>query len=495
MSEIDRSIPIPIYYQLITLIKHQIETGELRPGEKLPTETELCTRFNISRNPIQRAMRELEAEGLIIRSARRGTFVREIEHESLQLKVVVPDTRIRVPEAHWPWPLKRAAARWNELHSTTSVTLTVETVPLVELFDYLTYAVAAGQVPDISVIDTVWVPEFASRHYLYALEELDPTWPQTYQPKFYQPLVFANSHENVQYTVPTNADVSILWYRRDWFENEGLTPPHNWNDLITVGRYFKQPEVRARYHLGAYPLSLLGGRAGGETTTYQFLPLLWSAGGEVVTHDHVVLNSAATVQALRALTRLVHDEQLADPSICELPWDGALQAFANGDVAMAFGGTYENALIGSTAGWDRNTFFEQVGFVPIPTLSEQQPSVLVGGMTYGVFRQSAYPQQALELLKLMLTPDILEPFSLRMNQNAAYRPVDENIRPTKNTLPDYVRPWLAQGRVRPMLPNYAQISKQIQEMIEAVISEQMTAEAAANRATERISGITDLPIA
>ena len=62
-----------------------------------------------------------------------------------------------------------------------------------------------------------------------------------------------------------------------------------------------------------------------------------------------------------------------------------------------------------------------------------------------------------------------------------------------NSLPNYVRPWLTQGRVRPMLPNYEQISKQIREMVEVVVREQMTAQDAAHRAAERISGITGLP--
>ena len=494
MPEIDRSIPIPIYYQLVTLIKQQIAEGVLRPGDRLPTEAELCAQYDISRNPIQRAMRELETEGLIERSARRGTFVRFAE-DAIELAIAIPDARISVPGAHWRWPLERAAEQWNAQHPALTLTLSFESIPHAHLFDHLTRAVAEGQGPDISVLDTVWVPEFASRHYLYALDELDPAWVARHQAHFYEALLPANSFAGRQYTIPTNADSSILWYRRDWFAQEGIAPPRTWDDLIAAGQHFHQPAVRERYGLSAYPLSFLGGRAGGETTTYQFLPLLWSAGADVFDGEMVVLHSEETCRTLCFLASLVHEVELAPHGVIDLPWDGALRAFARGDVAMACGGTYENALIGALAGWDRAAFYDHVGFVPVPPPLDRDPVMLIGGMTYGIYRQSAHARTALELITLMLSPSILKPFSVQMEQNAAFRPVDEAIRADEHALVNTVASYMAQGRVRPVLPHYEQVSRQIQEMVETVLGGQMSTEDAVLRAAERIAGITDRPLA
>ena len=44
MAIIDRNSAIPLYYQLKLYFKKQIETGELRVGDQLPTEAELCDR-------------------------------------------------------------------------------------------------------------------------------------------------------------------------------------------------------------------------------------------------------------------------------------------------------------------------------------------------------------------------------------------------------------------------------------------------------------------
>ncbi len=75
MATIDRNSAIPLYYQLKLFLKRQIESGELAPGDQLPTEAELCDRFSISRAPVRQAMAELARDGLIYRRAGAGSFV------------------------------------------------------------------------------------------------------------------------------------------------------------------------------------------------------------------------------------------------------------------------------------------------------------------------------------------------------------------------------------------------------------------------------------
>lgn len=59
MFEVDPGSPIPIYHQLKSAIKKKIETGEFKPGERIPTEQELCERYAISRSPVRQALKEL----------------------------------------------------------------------------------------------------------------------------------------------------------------------------------------------------------------------------------------------------------------------------------------------------------------------------------------------------------------------------------------------------------------------------------------------------
>ena len=64
---------IPLYSQLVGIIKQSISSGELGVGDLLPSEAELCRAMNISRNTVRQAIGELEEEGLVVRKRGKGT--------------------------------------------------------------------------------------------------------------------------------------------------------------------------------------------------------------------------------------------------------------------------------------------------------------------------------------------------------------------------------------------------------------------------------------
>ena len=66
---------IPLYTQLVGIIKRHISSGALAVGELLPSEAELCRTLDISRNTVRQAIGELEEEGLVVRKRGKGTFV------------------------------------------------------------------------------------------------------------------------------------------------------------------------------------------------------------------------------------------------------------------------------------------------------------------------------------------------------------------------------------------------------------------------------------
>lgn len=76
-SQINFDSPIPYYAQLMKVIKGIIASEELAPGDQLPSEPALCETYGVSRTVVRHALRELEAEGLIIRRKGKGTFVAE----------------------------------------------------------------------------------------------------------------------------------------------------------------------------------------------------------------------------------------------------------------------------------------------------------------------------------------------------------------------------------------------------------------------------------
>jgi GntR family transcriptional regulator, N-acetylglucosamine utilization regulator len=72
---LDRSSPLPLYHQLKERLVQRIGSGVWAPEARLPSERELCDLFGISRITVRQALDQLVAEGRLVRSHGRGTFV------------------------------------------------------------------------------------------------------------------------------------------------------------------------------------------------------------------------------------------------------------------------------------------------------------------------------------------------------------------------------------------------------------------------------------
>jgi GntR family transcriptional regulator len=68
---------IPLYIQIAEGLMDRIEAGELAPGDRLPPERELSEKLGVNRMTLRRALRVLEAQGLIVRKHGVGTYIAE----------------------------------------------------------------------------------------------------------------------------------------------------------------------------------------------------------------------------------------------------------------------------------------------------------------------------------------------------------------------------------------------------------------------------------
>ena len=67
----------PIYTQLIQQVKVGIVTGAFPPGERLPSVRDMATEAGVNPNTMQRALAELERDGLVYSQRNAGRFVTE----------------------------------------------------------------------------------------------------------------------------------------------------------------------------------------------------------------------------------------------------------------------------------------------------------------------------------------------------------------------------------------------------------------------------------
>ena len=79
---------LPIYSQLVERIKLGIVSGNFRPGERLPSVRDMAAEAGVNPNTMQRALQELERDGMVYAQRTAGRFVTEdmcvIEHTKKQ---------------------------------------------------------------------------------------------------------------------------------------------------------------------------------------------------------------------------------------------------------------------------------------------------------------------------------------------------------------------------------------------------------------------------
>jgi len=79
VTSIDRSLYEPAYAQLVRILLGQIAAGVFRPGDRLPSEAQLCERYGVSPMTVRRVINILADQGVVIAEQGRGTFVKPLE--------------------------------------------------------------------------------------------------------------------------------------------------------------------------------------------------------------------------------------------------------------------------------------------------------------------------------------------------------------------------------------------------------------------------------
>ena len=118
--ELDRSSPVPLYYQLAQAIEAAIRDGELSPGDRFENELALAKRLTLSRPTTRRAIQELVDKGLLVRKRGVGTqVVQNPVHRRVELTSLFDDlvagrpgadhAAARLPRRHRPMKRSRAS--------------------------------------------------------------------------------------------------------------------------------------------------------------------------------------------------------------------------------------------------------------------------------------------------------------------------------------------------------------------------------------------------
>ena len=81
MTTLSKTDGVALYVQVRETLRDQIDTGMLKPGQKLPSEDELAAQFGVSRMTVRQGISDLTDEGMLYRRRGIGTFVTQFHVE------------------------------------------------------------------------------------------------------------------------------------------------------------------------------------------------------------------------------------------------------------------------------------------------------------------------------------------------------------------------------------------------------------------------------
>lgn len=158
LYRLDRSTPIPLYYQIKQNILSAIGEGRLQSGDLLPTEYDFCEACSISRPTVRQAMNELVQEGILYRLKGKGTYVSAPKidgrflnklqsfQEEMRQKGLVPTTRVLRAQVMEGKPLINAALHMDNRQKLVYLERVrcADSEPLVYVETYLPYRLVPG---------------------------------------------------------------------------------------------------------------------------------------------------------------------------------------------------------------------------------------------------------------------------------------------------------------------------------------------------------------
>lgn len=260
------------------------------------------------------------------------------------------------------------------------VTVNVTPVDWGQAVAKLQTAIAGNQTPDISQMGTDMMGQFAATGALEAV-------PANFAPAtFFESAWNTNVVNGTVSGVPWYVETRVLYYRTDVAEKAGITtPPATWDDLTAMAKAMQSKG-------GAdWGLSL------GTKNWQEYLPFLWSAGGDVMDAQGAFqLNSPQAVEALTYYNSFF-TEGLSPKSVQE-GFD-ITPAFVAGTHPMFFSGPWHLALIKEAGGAG---FEDKWAIAPMP--KKVSATSFVGGSNLVVFKESKNKDAAWAFVQYLSDP-------------------------------------------------------------------------------------------
>jgi multiple sugar transport system substrate-binding protein len=280
--------------------------------------------------------------------------------------------------------------RFEQSHPNLKVRLQNESGGSQNAMTKLQTMISGQQGPDVMAIHGAFFIPFAAKGALLDLGQKAASEVGD----FSENILSICKYQDKLYSLPRYTSVYSLFYNKTLFDEAKVAYPGtqadwNWDEYLKTAKALtKDTNGDGKPDQWGCVIDFWGAR---------MYPWLWQDGGSLMNEDRskCVLDSPAAVEAVQFLYNLRYKDKVAAASD-NAEQNSALNAFAQGHIAMYMTGPWDIQLLRATKGlqWD---------VAPLP--KQKQAATLLGTENYAIWSGSKHPDAAWELFKYLLSPE------------------------------------------------------------------------------------------
>ena len=332
---------------------------------------------------------------------------------------------------------------------------------------------ASGSAPDLILVDSFLVSEYAGTGYLAPLDHMLKGWDQF--KNYSKGLLDVASYNGHVYGLPTDTDVRMLWYNRADFAKAGIAEPwqpKSWADIIAAAEKLKAAGVPDAFVIPA-------GTTQEEATTMQgvYMALLGADKPEgdrnrlrVRAADKWIGDSPALRKTLALYKEVYVDKKLSDGSVnYTLDTAGVNKAMLDGTFGIFASGSWQNACFWGCDGKNAPSQADRdklVAWTPWPGNGEpgnKTTTNISGGWTIDINAKAADKAAAFKLLTSIFDEKSFEDWTVANHRMAVRSDIASSAAYTADPYLAKATALAADTTGRDTVPGYQKVSALIQQ--------------------------------
>jgi multiple sugar transport system substrate-binding protein len=337
-----------------------------------------------------------------------------------------------------------------------NVTIERTYIPFADLKQKLLQGAAAGDLPDIVIIDNPDHQAFASLGVLEDVTDRVTAWGQA--SAYFEGPWNSTVFQDRNYGIPDNSNCLVLWQNDDLLSAKSVATPTTWDELTAAVTAVSENDV--------YGLAVSGVKS--EEGTFQWLPFLWETGADIPTID-----SDGGRKALQLWTDYVANGWMSK-AILNWKQSDVLGQFQNGKAAMMVNGPWQIPSLRT----DTPDLKWSVAVLP----QETQAASILGGENAALVAGGSNIDAAWDLLLWRQTDEPLKSYLLQAGKLPSKADLAQDEAWTGDPVINVFIEQLKVAKPRAYGDQYPDISAAIQDAIQAAVSGESSVEDALAKA-------------